>query len=452
MKKKLFSILCIFISHISVFAQTQIIIEPCKQGTNLITALRASYTPTLTLGYNRARDSMYKTLDVTSGNLTCIYTGYTAVLPATTVPDSTYRARALARNINAEHTFPQSKGAGAEPAQSDLFHLHPSRVDVNADRGNLPFAIISNAAVTNWYLLGNQQTSIPSNPSIYSRGNATVFEPRDSKKGNIARGIFYFMTIYESAVTAAGGTTFFDGMKADLLTWHYADPVDAAEWARLQKIKTWQGNDNPFVLDSSLARRAFFLPSATYTTGSASCYLPVELVFFEAKKQEENIYLTWETASETNNKGFEIEQSFDAKHWSPIGFVAAKENQYERKKYNFQWKNVLSNRQKTNTYYFRLNQIDLDQTAHLSKTVSVWVENESNSLQVYPNPAHNVLNLLSKNGELNSSNMIIFDGLGKIWQQNTTAENIDISELPTGFYWLQIENEGKIARVKFLKQ
>ncbi|MFM2269484.1 MAG: hypothetical protein RL757_2925, partial [Bacteroidota bacterium] len=312
MKKFLFSFLYIFILHISIFAQTQTIIEPCKQGTSLVSTLRTTYTPTLTLGYNRARDSMYKTLDVTSGDLTCIYTGYTAVLPATTVPDSTYRARALARNINAEHTFPQSKGAGAEPAQSDLHHLHPSRIDVNADRGNLPFAIIPNASVTKWYLFGNQQTTIPSNPSIYSRGNATVFEPRDSKKGNIARGIFYFMTIYESAVTAAGGVTFFDGMKNDLLTWHYADPVDASEWARAQKIKTWQGNDNPFILDSSLARRAFFLPSATYTTGSASCFLPVELVFFDAKKAAENIDLMWETASETNNKGFEIEQSFDA--------------------------------------------------------------------------------------------------------------------------------------------
>jgi hypothetical protein len=99
-----------------------------------------------------------------------------------------------------------------------------------------------------------------------------------------------------------------------------------------------------------------------------------------------------------------------------------------------------------------LNQIDLDETAHLSKTVSVLVENEGNSLQIYPNPAHDVLNLLSKDDDLKSSNTIIFDGLGKIWQQNTTAENINISELPIGFYWLQIENAGKMARVKFLKQ
>ena len=49
--------------------------------------------------------------------------------------------------------------------------------------------------------------------------------------------------------------------------------------------------------------------------------LPVELVAFQAEERNENIHLSWSTASEINNEGFEIERSTDGRNFDFIDFV-----------------------------------------------------------------------------------------------------------------------------------
>lgn len=49
--------------------------------------------------------------------------------------------------------------------------------------------------------------------------------------------------------------------------------------------------------------------------------LPVELLNFTAKQRQSTIVLFWQTASKTNNKGFEIEKSSNSKEWKAIDFV-----------------------------------------------------------------------------------------------------------------------------------
>ncbi|MBC8882575.1 endonuclease [Flavobacterium piscinae] len=46
-------------------------------------------------------------------------------------------------------------------------------------------------------------------------------------------------------------------MKTTLLQWHNQDPVDQIEMERNNKIKLYQGNDNPFIIDATLAERLF---------------------------------------------------------------------------------------------------------------------------------------------------------------------------------------------------
>ena len=60
-------------------------------------------------------------------------------------------------------------------------------------------------------------------------------------------------------MAAYGSQPFFDVQAPDLVVWHYADPVDLGEYARSEWIAGLQGTPNPFVLDSTLARRAFGL-------------------------------------------------------------------------------------------------------------------------------------------------------------------------------------------------
>ena len=109
-------------------------------GDQLLEYIQDNYTPTSTMGYNTARDTMYAVIDLKEGNqLSGVYSGYTITLDLDQDPSS----NAYNQGINCEHTFPQSMGAGDEPQKSDMHHLFPCRSNVNSSRGNDPFAEIS---------------------------------------------------------------------------------------------------------------------------------------------------------------------------------------------------------------------------------------------------------------------------------------------------------------------
>ena len=244
--------------------QTQTTLYPGLSGQPLLDAIRADYGPAVTLGYNRARDSLYAYEQRTAGQLCGVYTRYCVTL----TPGADPSTDAYQQGVNAEHTWPQSLGAGSEPAKSDIHHLFPAKANVNSSRSNVPYGEVPDAETDGWYREGASQSNIPSvfidewsekdndHPDAAFTGR---FEPREDHAGNAARAAFYFAAVYPAEVAASGATPFFDVQKNDLINWHYQDPVDAAEDARSLWIALKQGNDNPFVLDSTLARRAFGL-------------------------------------------------------------------------------------------------------------------------------------------------------------------------------------------------
>ena len=245
-------------------AQTQTTLYPGQSGAALLSSIRAGYTPTASLGYNAARDELYTYEQATDGALCGVYTQFCVQLPTSGSP----RSQALSRGINAEHTWPQSRGAGSEPARSDLHHLFPSKTTANSARGSDPLREIADADTDAWYRGSVQQSGIPGaaidewseDDNTSSGGFPGAFEPRDDHKGDAARALFYVRAIYASQTS--GEDAFFDAMKEDLIDWHYADPVSAEEAARSSWIEGRQGRENPFILDSTLARRAFDLGSS----------------------------------------------------------------------------------------------------------------------------------------------------------------------------------------------
>ena len=229
-------------------------IDTSLSGSTLIIKLRIDYTPNQTLGYNNARDVMYSVVDNDGNNgVHGIYTDFTVFWTPGTDPSSNiYQGGS---GINAEHVYPQSMGASGEPAKSDMHNLRPCRANVNSARGNLKFGESVDSNTDNWYKDAISQSNTPGSDidDWSERDNGNVFEPRETVKGDIARIVFYFYTIYPNA-----DVNFFNSMKNTLYDWHYADPVDTWELDRNNKVKQEQGNDNPFILDSTLARRAFF--------------------------------------------------------------------------------------------------------------------------------------------------------------------------------------------------
>lgn len=233
-----FSVLLIFIGFtFSVQAQTP---PPSNlSGSALRTWYKQNYHDGKhnTLGYSTARKYMYNNIDNKNNSITCVYSGF--VQPWTYGGTGTNPAP-----INCEHTVPQSFFGEAEPMVSDIHHLFPTYGNWNSTRSNYPFAEITDSQTEKWMINTTSQTSIPSsNINAYSEYASQKFEPREDQKGNTARAIFYFYTMYP---TQAGAMSRVADINI-LYQWHLSDPVDAAEIDRNNKIQQYQGDRNPYI-------------------------------------------------------------------------------------------------------------------------------------------------------------------------------------------------------------
>ncbi|SNV50397.1 Extracellular ribonuclease precursor [Chryseobacterium taklimakanense] len=150
---------------------------------------------------------------------------------------------------NREHVVPQSFFGSNAPMVSDINFIRPTDGKVNGMRSNYPFGMVSKPTFTsrNGSKVGNNTTS------GYS---ATVFEPIDTFKGDIARMVFYFVTRYESRMAdfstgnmLANNTypSLQDWELQVLLTWAAQDPVSPEEIARNNASYNFQGNRNPYI-------------------------------------------------------------------------------------------------------------------------------------------------------------------------------------------------------------
>ncbi|MEP0549061.1 MAG: lamin tail domain-containing protein [Rhodothermales bacterium] len=247
---------------------------PGLSGQALIDALIAAYKPNpanMPANYGIARDFMYAFIDNMDGTLEGVYSGFTA----TGIPQDLNTARNAAQNagFNAEHTWPQSIGiANDEPgARTDLHHLFPARSNVNSARNNYPFAEIPDAETDRWYINATSQSTMPtSNIDGYAEANFEAspgidlpfgdrrFEPREEHEGNAARAVFYVAAIYQALVSDPSEQAFLNTQLGAILNWNDIDPTDQTEYERTCAVAELQDEKvNPFVIDPTLARRAF---------------------------------------------------------------------------------------------------------------------------------------------------------------------------------------------------
>ena len=228
-------------------------------GEELKQLLVNNYKTSSTLGYNNARDIMYSEIDIKPNNqLTGVYSGYTITLDLSQDPST----NAYEQGINCEHSWPQSLGAGSEPMKSDMHHLFPTKSNVNSSRGNDPFDDINDNLTDKWYRNEYYIETIPTSlideyAEKYNPPNQNdeTFEPREEQKGNTARAMVYFYTMYSQQADE----NFWQIQKDVLLNWNHIDPPDEEEISRTWEIASYQQNKpNPFVVDPTLFDRVYF--------------------------------------------------------------------------------------------------------------------------------------------------------------------------------------------------
>jgi len=112
--------------------------------------------------------------------------------------------------------------------------------------------------------------------------------------------------------------------------------------------------------------------------------LPVELVSFKGEYINSRVSITWETATEIMNYGFDLERSVNSNLWNKIAFIPGNGNSNSTKYYNYTDTDLKS----TGVFKYRLKQIDNDGTFEYSNviTVDVGVPDKFFLSQNYPNP------------------------------------------------------------------
>jgi hypothetical protein len=176
--------------------------------------------------------------------------------------------------------------------------------------------------------------------------------------------------------------------------------------------------------------------------------LPVELKSFTATTIGSKVRLNWNTATEINNYGFEIERAKSSTSsllvWEKIGFVNGSGNSNSPKSYTFIDDNVSSEK-----YSYRLKQIDNDGQFEYSSPVQIDLGSLSTfSLhQNYPNPFNPSTTIQFSLPTALNVKIIIFNLLGQEIQTlvNETKEAgiheiiFDAQNLNSGVYLYKIE-------------
>jgi hypothetical protein len=174
--------------------------------------------------------------------------------------------------------------------------------------------------------------------------------------------------------------------------------------------------------------------------------IPVGLLDFGAYQSGKYNELNWATASETNNKGFHIERSSDARSWESIGFVAGVGNSVQTKNYRF------TDRTPLELGYYRLRQEDADGRMNLSKIVKL-TRNDKTIMSISPNPAQDNIAVVF-NKPVKGISLTIADASGRTVLSTTFTgykSNLDISELASGLYFITMLNGNNKRIARFIK-
>ena len=179
--------------------------------------------------------------------------------------------------------------------------------------------------------------------------------------------------------------------------------------------------------------------SFTTFTGDVQSSLPVELVSFVAYVNHDNeVSLSWSTASETNNDFFTVLRSRDSELWEEVGTLEGAGNSTDVNTYVFTDHVPYAGNSR-----YRLKQTDFDGKTSLSQVLSVDNSNYQ-SLTVYPNPSNGIVTVRGERSELETIRFINSIGQDVTSLVNTVSQKemevaVDVSHLVRGLYFIQTE-------------
>lgn len=249
-----------------------------------------------------------------------------------------------------------------------------------------------------------------------------------------------------------------DSPGRDPKNWTIQGSNDGTNWTTVdtQTGQSWTARNqaNTYVFNNTTAYSYYKLNVTANTDGGGITQLseltynnvqvlPVSIVSFTGKATSSGNLLSWRTASEYNNSGFEVLRSTNGTEFEKIGYkVSLALNGNSGTPLDYSFRDITSDQD----VYYKLNQVDIDGKATASYTIVVKAGFATEN-QVYPNPVTDDLNIVLNSGKTDMATISIIDQKGKVvlakqakLEKGRTAFKLSTYNLTAGWYLISIKN------------
>ncbi|MGB3466942.1 MAG: T9SS type A sorting domain-containing protein, partial [Cyclobacteriaceae bacterium] len=184
--------------------------------------------------------------------------------------------------------------------------------------------------------------------------------------------------------------------------------------------------------------------------------LPVEMLYFNARSEEDDVILDWATASEINNDRFEVERSFDGVNFEKIGEVTGNGTITTTMLYSF-----VDELPGQGLNYYRLKQVDYDGAFEYSEIVFADYSNTEIVFEAvaYPNPANGeAISVKLRTGDLLAPvGVELIDLNGRVFYRNAASAEelsnglqLNVEDLARGIYILSIRQKNDAQQIRLM--
>ncbi len=246
------------------------------------------------------------------------------------------------------------------------------------------------------------------------------------------------------------------GADAIEVTGNIAVPTDAINGTtRMRILKKWLSATPPSV---EACNPSGYGQTEDYSL-TVSGGLPVTLYSFTGRTEGAVNLLQWTTATEINNRAFELQRSADGRNYTSIATIPSKaENGNSASQLTYQYTDT---RPLSGTNFYRLKQIDFDGKFNYSDIVTL--KSKATDIRissVYPNPTRNELNLVIASPSSERVTIVVTDLTGKVILQRATQlvngdtqESLNVQSLSAGTYMVKVvcANGCETAVQRFVK-
>lgn len=362
----------------------------------------------------------------------------------------------LARPAAAQ-TIAVKNGATLRVAAGGVLDLHGTTLDFGDAASTARLEETGEGRVTGGLLTATRTLDAPSGldaaglgvviSSDEDLGETTLTRGHAAQSGGDNEGIQRYYDI---------GPTTNEGLDATL-TFHYheaeLDGMAAGELVLFRSADggaTWskRGYDSRDAANHTVTLGGIDAFSR-WTLGSEADPLPVELTGFEATRDGAAVVLTWETASETNNAGFEVQEreKGNVEEWETLGFVEGAGTTTEPQSYRYRAEEL-----DVGPHRFRLQQVDADGASAYSDEVEVTIPlgTAYRVGDVYPNPTRGRATLELTVREAQHVTVTAYDVLGRrvatlydgaLPAHRTERLVLRGEALPSGLYLVHVAGE-----------